>query len=656
MTLRPDRDLRSWPFALLVSALALSSPASAAETAPPADGRTGRFAKDGVVVDFTVEGGAPDRPLMQADLVEVRFRLTDATSGQPVRGLAPAAWMDMAESDLSDAKECKEKVSLYLRGLVGIRPLVDLNSYFVLVMNADPSISVVDPIVGMTGKTSLYATVLLERPGADWAKSRDEKRLYVSMPRAGKVAVVNAETFKLVRSVPAGEAPTRVVLQHDGRRLWVGNDTKDGAGGVTVIDTGTLEVVARISTGRGHHEIALSADDRRAFVTNRGDGTVTVIDAATLAKVKDVPAGAVPISIARSSLSQAIYVADAKGGRVTVLDPASGDVLARIPAAPGLGPLRFSPDGRWGFVVNPAEHAVHVIDAADHRLAHTIPAGGEPYQVAFTRAFAYLRLLDSEQVKMVNLSSLGRDDKPTVQGFPAGARAPKLARDLSLADGIAASGADAGVFVVSPGDNGTYFYMEGMNAPMGSFGAYGHPVRAVTVVDRSLKEIETGVYAAQVRLPAAGRYAVAIILDTPRVVHCFALDVKPNPALRERRDALVVEWTNLPGRITADTPLRLRVLDPDTRAPKRGIRDLELVFYRAPGTAKGEAPAREVEAGVYEVRPAFASPGAYYLYVAAPSQKVFAGDLPYRTVSVTASGALANGRERAPAAREEGTR
>jgi hypothetical protein len=43
--------------------------------------------------------------------------------------------------------------------------------------------------------------------------------------------------------------------------------------------------------------------------------------------------------------------------------------------------------------------------------------------------------------------------------------------------------------------------MEGMNAPMGNYKTYGHQARAVTVVDRSLKEVEPGVYAGKVRIP-----------------------------------------------------------------------------------------------------------------------------------------------------------
>lgn len=615
--------------------------AAAAAAAGTGEG-PGRFTKDGVVVDFSVErGGAPvsaQAPLLEGDFAEVTFRLSDAASGAPLRSQKPSAWMDVgggAQGDALATRACKDKIGLYLKGVVGIRPLVDLNGYFVMVLNRDPSITVIDPVVSMTGKTSLYASVVLRKPGADWARTFDHKRLFVTMPLAGEVAVVDTDTFKVTGNVPAGKAPTRAVLQRDGRYLWVGNDTKDGAtSGVTVIDAVALTPVAHVATGRGHHEIALSGDDRFAFVTNRDDGTVSVIDVARLAKVKDVKTGPVPISIAFSPLSQAVYVAAAVEGKITVLDAARHEVVARIAAKPGLGPMRFSDDGRWGLVVNPGEHAVHVVDAGAGALAHTVPVDGTPYQVSFTPTYAYVRLLDSERVSMIAVASLGAGKRPSVQSFGAGAGAPQGVPDLSLAEAVSRATTENAVFVVNPVENSTYFYMEGMNAPSGSFANYGHQARAVTVVDRSLKEIAPGVYSGKLRVPAAGRYDVAFLLDSPRLLHCFSAEAKENPALQEKLGLLAAEFLDVPPRAAAGStlPLRVKLTDPRTHAARTGLRDVRVLHYRAPGQERTEVAAREVGGGVYEAPVRLGAPGAYYLYVAVPSLRVRPDELPFRSV------------------------
>lgn len=608
----------------------------------PATGEPGKgqVVRDGVVVDFSIQPSGTDRAgaLVEGEYADVRFRMTDAATGRPVPGLKPAAWMDMSGSlpGKGEQRACKDKVALYLQGSVGIRPMVDLNSYYLLVLNQDGSISVIDPVVSMTGNTSLFATVVLKRPAADWVKGSDQKRLYLSIPKAGEVAVVDTETFKVVGGIPAGTEPMRLALQPDGRRLWVGDDARaPGKGGVSVIDTESAKVVASFPTGAGHHEIAL-AGDAMAFVTNRDAGTVTAIDAFRLEKVKDLATGPMPMAVAWSPLSRTVHVTDGKTGRIAVIDPARLEVVAEIETKPGLGPIRFTQDGRWGFAVNPSARTVFVVDAAENRLVHSIALEGQPYQVSFTRAFAYVRLLDSDQVKMVNLLSLGADRKPIVQGFGAGTGIPKAAGDLSAADSIAQAATEAAVFVVNPADSNTYFYMEGMNAPMGSFGGYGHAARAVTVVDRSLKEVAPGVYNGKVRIPMAGRYDVAFLLDNPRILHCFAADAQENPTLHRDAHSLMAEYLDLPLRVPQGqaVAIRFKLLDVRTRAPRTGLADVRVLLHAAPGGPRGEAVAREVGDGVYETRIVPGQAGIHYLFLSIPSQKVKPNDLPFRGILV----------------------
>ncbi len=636
---RPAAGRRYPVLALSLATLVATGGAGVASAAEPAG--AGRVVRDGVVVDFSVLPSGTDGkgPLVEGEYADVRFRMTDVASGRPVPGLKPAAWMDMsgtAAGKGGEQRACKDKVALYLQGSVGIRPMVDLNSYYLLVLNQDGSISVIDPVVSMTGNTSLFTTVVLKRPAADWTKSADQKRIYLSLPKAGEVAVVDAETFKVTGGIAAGAEPMRLALQPDGRRLWVGDDARAaGKGGVTVIDTESMTVVASIPTGAGHHEIAL-AGDQVAFVTNRDSGTVTAIDARSLTRVKEIATGPMPIAVAWSSLSRSVYVADGKSGVITVIDPARLAITARIETKPGLGPVRFTQDGRWGFAVNPAARTVFVLDAAENRLAHTIPVDGQPYQVSFTRAFAYVRLLDSEQVKMVNLLSLGTDRKPIVQGFAAGNGAPQAAGDLSAADSVAQAATEAAVFVVNPADSNTYFYMEGMNAPMGSFGGYGHAARAVTVVDRSLKEVEPGVYTGKVRIPVAGKYDVAFLLDNPRILHCFAAEALENPSLHRGGHGLMAEYLDLPLRVPQGmvVPIRFRLLDTRTRAPRTGLKDVRVLLHASPGGPRGEVLAVEVGDGVYEARIVPGQSGIHYLFLSIPSERVKPNDLPFRGILV----------------------
>jgi len=627
------------PLSLLLGAMLAALPA-AVFSAAAADAN--RIAKDGVAVEFSMshpaaKGSAAD--LVEDQLGEVRFRITETATGKPVQGITPAAWLDMAQNVSGregQQKACKDKIALYLKGIVGIRPMVDLNSYYVLVMNREPSISVVDPLVSMAGRTSTLANIRLKHEGADWVRSADTRRVFITMPQAGAVATIEIDGFKTGADVPAGSVPTRIALQPDGRYLWVGNNAREAAkSGVTVIDAESLKVAGFIATGKGHHEIAFSPDSRHAFVTNRDDATLSVIDVRKLKKVSDLKTGEVPISVAYSTLSRTVYVAAGKDGAINTFNGETFAAGKPIALKPGLGPIRFSPDGRWLMALNTATDRAHVIDPATNEVVNTIETGPQPYQIGFTPAFAYVRSLGSERVGMINLSSIGPGKKPIFQTFAAGSVAPKLAGNLPIADAMSMANNEAAFFVVNPSDNTTYFYMEGMNAPMSNYKVMGSSARAVMTVSRSLKEVEPGVYAAPVRVPVAGHYDVAFQLTNPRLLHCFTAEAKPNPALRKSLHKASLEYLNDSRKVTAGETytLRFRLADSLTGKPREGLKDVLVRYYRVPGKGLTTVVARETEAGVYEAKLPIPEPGAYVAHVASASAKFGFQDLPYFTLT-----------------------
>jgi YVTN family beta-propeller protein len=632
----------------LLRTLAAAALAAAAFGAA-GEGAAKRYVKDGLVIEFSATPAGPGAAgLVEDELAELRFRITEEASGRPVRGLAPGAWLDIGEiiqgKPGSEQKSCKDKIALYLKGVVGMRPMVDMNSYHVVTLNREASLSVIDPKVSMAGSTSTLARVALARPGADLAQSADDKRLFVSMPAAGQVAVIETGAFKVVANIATAAGATRLALQPDGRYLWVGNNAPgDDKGSVTVIDTERLAAVATLAVGRGHHELAFSDDSRWAFVSNRGDGSVSVIDVRQLAVVRELELGGQPISLAYSRLAQALYVADALRGIVHVIRPATLETIGRIATRPGLGPMRATRDGRWLFALNTSEDRVLVIDPSSHAIRHEIAVQGQPYQIAFTRAFAYVRALGSERVTMVNLTSLGEGRKPIVQSFAAGSVPPKAAGDLLIADSIAPAAGDAGVLVVNPGDSTTYFYMEGMNAAASNYKVAGSSARAVAVVDRSLREAEPGVYVSRLTMPAAGRFDVAFSLDTPRMLHCFSTEAAVNPRLAAARKGIQLDYLVGSNTVAVGEKLRLRlrIVDAATRTPRTGLGDLQVMSMLAPGRRRAVTSARELGAGLYEAEVSFGEPGAYYVYAASRTLGKGFEELPFLTLRALAQRGVA---------------
>ena len=601
--------------------------------------------RQGIAVDFSASPARPDltgEEVKEGDYVTVQFRIEGAEDRKPLQGVYPGVWIDLVQTadgqKKGTARACRDRVGTYLQGTVGMRPLIDLNSYFVLVLNQGPSISVIDPVVGITGITSLYTSIELERPGADWAKLSNEKRLFVSMPRAGKIAVVDLDTFKVVKNLPAGELPMRVALQPDERYLWVGNDAAPGdSSGVTVIDLLTDEIVARIPTGDGHHEITFSADSRRAFVTNRGSGTLTVIDTRALEVMSQIEAGEVPISVAYSALSDAAYVADGASGVVIVIDPESGLEMGRINLSSGIGPMRFSRDGRWGFLANPGNDTVHVIDAATNELAHSVEISGRPFQISVTDTFAYVRSLDSERVSMINLQELNRNGDVIINNFAAGSYPPGQVSDIRLADTMTTAAQEAAILVVSPADATVYYYMEGMNAPMGAFRNYGHKPRSVQIANRALKEVEPGLYQSTFKVPMAGTFEVAFLNEAPQFMHCFTMEAKVNPALDKGIDQVAVEYLGDRPLLQAGDKmsLRFRLINSGSGKVLEEAGPVTVKYFRSPRFDLNELVATPLGDGVYEAVLSLRNAGAYYIYVAAPGLDADYADLNYTTVVVS---------------------
>ena len=100
-------------------------------------------------------------------------------------------------------------------------------------------------------------------------------------------------------------------------------------------------------------------------------------------------------------------MADGKEGTVRVIDARSHQLRNTVKAEQGLGPMRFSEDGRYGIVLNTLENQALVIDASNDQLIHRLPVAAEPYQLTFTKGYAYVRGLASPKVSMINLASLG---------------------------------------------------------------------------------------------------------------------------------------------------------------------------------------------------------------------------------------------------------
>jgi YVTN family beta-propeller protein len=589
----------------------------------PKPGRTAQLHEQQgvrVAVELLSAGTTAGRPageFREGDDVRFRFTLTDA-NGDGLANTHPAAWLaPRFAGEPRDTLSAAKAIARFISGDRLFRPALDLNVFYVLTMNDDASLTVVDPFFGF-GNTRLLALVPLKGNAEDWALSEDQGRLYVATPSSDRITVIDTTNWTEVATIAQVPRPSRLVLQPDGHYLWAAYRAQDGASGVAAITTDGVTLVRLIATGGGAHEIAFDRDGAHAFVTNRDDGTVSVVDVVTLKKLVDVPTGKDPTSIAYSQASQMLYVTHEQDGTIAVLDPKAFSMVGRMRAEPGLGQVRFAPGGRLGFAVNPMANVVHVLDAAACRIVQTADTDKEPDGVTFAGRLAYVHHRASATVRVIPLDTLGGEGKPvSVVDFPGGQNAPNgRGTEPSLAAMIVPASGEGAVLVANPADKTIYFYKEGMAAPMGSFSNYNRKPRAVLTVDRSLRERRPGVYETVARLPASGEYNLAFLLDNPRIAHYFDVTVKSNPDLDRRVKAgIVIEPLDGTPKLSAGDPVRLRfrVTDRATGALKNGLADVTVLAFSPPSWQR-RYHAEPSGEGTYSIEMTPPRPGAYYLY------------------------------------------
>lgn len=139
------------------------------------------------------------------------------------------------------------------------------------------------------------------------------------LPASGTVSKVDLETGKVLREAPVGLHPAQVLLDRDGRRLFVANANSDT---VSVLDATSLAVVETIQVrpdpalpyGSLSTALALAPDGRSLYVANAGNNAVAVValGEGTPSRVTGfIPTGWFPAALVTDGTS--LFIANSKG-------------------------------------------------------------------------------------------------------------------------------------------------------------------------------------------------------------------------------------------------------------------------------------------------------------------------------------------------------
>jgi len=138
-------------------------------------------------------------------------------------------------------------------------------------------------------------------------------------------------------------SPLEVLLSPDGARLYV---LCQGSEEVRVMDAASYKVIKTIAVGRVPRGFSLSPDGARLFVTNSWDDTLSVIDTTALTVTATWPVSAEPSSVVEDRAGKRLYVANRISNDVAVLNAQTGEEEKRLLAGRGSSYLTPSPDGK----------------------------------------------------------------------------------------------------------------------------------------------------------------------------------------------------------------------------------------------------------------------------------------------------------------------
>lgn len=579
----------------------------------------------------------------------LKLKLSDAQTLQAVRQAKPKAWIALRRSEqVATETSCETKVRSFTSGQLATRADVDLNIYFLLTLNQDKTVAFINPQVSWSS-SKLEGIVQLPAQGMDWVLTKDGKWLYVTMPDAAAVALIDTTTHSLVTTISTGVSgkPTRIALSPDGQSVWVG---LDGSAKVAVIDQGEKPKVNIINVDEGLHHISFTPDSKLAVVTNTKANTVSVIEVVNLKKLGDIKIGKTPLKAAWVDKAERFYVASVNDSAMSVVDPVRMTVDQQIDVGRGVVDIATDPQGRYVWVVNQLNSKAYVIDSATNTKIAFANLTTEPDQIAFTADYAYFRGQGSEKFALVNRKQLdklppstdkenGKLSELSTTQIPAGEKPPSaLPESIGVAAMIAAVPEQNGVMIASAPGKTIYYYVEGMMVPMGTLANYHRIPKALMILDRSLRETAPGVFEAPVTIEKLGNYDVAVMLDQPRMIHCFTAKLEGNTDTPKQKEQAKVKLELLPlktkPQAKAETLLSFKLQDAASGKPITGIQDARLLAFEPPGLWQKREWLQEIEIGTYQAVVIFPHAGKFNLLVEAKSQALGFTDQTLTVVKV----------------------
>ncbi|MDN5926204.1 MAG: hypothetical protein L0I29_03935 [Hyphomicrobiales bacterium] len=548
--------------------------------------------------------------------------VADATTGLPITGQDATGWMMLRRNAQVSAEiSCSAKIQLLTRGNLTTRPDVDFNASRLLVLDRMGAVSVVDPQVDFT-ITQMQKIIPLPGAVADWALSADQAHLFVSVPAYGTVAVLDMKTYQVKNLLEFGKGavPTELRPLADGKlAVWL-----SAKGEVAIAGPDDSQSPRPVAVGPGQATLVPAGPSR--LIVASAAGRLMMLDTATAKSLSETAIAAASPIIAYDSAAARLFLASETAVEIEVLDATTLKRSPSISVPTGISALAMAPDGRHLLATNRRSSELLLIDTASGAVLERVPVAEQPVEIAFTHDYAYVRGLGGDHFTIVELAGIaaGRLLPLNVQS----ASRPQQAREaLAGARLIAPYG--HGAMVANPAERVAYYYMEGMNTPMGTVGIYTPQAQGILTLDRGFRETRPGVYEATASLPFGGAYDVPVVFGDQANAQCFDVTVAPgleSETARKKTSVVLDQVSASTGTSPLARRVTFRITDDRSGAVLEGIEDVRVLAFSSSGAWQTRKWAKDMGQGRYAVDWAFPADGRYGIAITSASRDLAAKD------------------------------
>lgn len=226
---------------------------------------------------------------------------------------------------------------------------------------------------------------------------RDGRRVLVAAEGSRTVVLVNLDTARIEKAIPTTHEGTFLLaVSPDEKRVYA---TDRRGGRLAILDVEESRLIHQIRVGRGAEGVDVSPDGREIWVACRLENRIMVVDAESFEVADRLPCSESPIRLRFTPDGNYVLVSNTLTADVAVFSVQDRKEVLRIPmtwtaeersrtfAGADLSPVPnaivFDQGGRQAFVSNGISDTVSVIDLVQWRVVQRWKAGNQPDGLAF---------------------------------------------------------------------------------------------------------------------------------------------------------------------------------------------------------------------------------------------------------------------------------